>query len=301
MKAQIKNKAPYIPKKWEYVNCPFCNANVPHLYERFGSELQYSYVMCGNCGLIYTNPRPAYDQDFIDAAYASYYQYADNIQLSDLDNINQSSLKMFENEVDYIVKYDKEKKAVLDIGSGMGTFLLAAKKYYGDNVMGIDVSVKMGEFVEKNLGIKVHIGQFEQFNPPDKFSLIHMSHVLEHVPNPNEWISHAAKLLTPKGILVINVPNKYGLGNRTQHLFYKAKLKKQFATGWKDASRTPDHLFEPTVRSMKYLLANNNFEILEHYTYSRKDPVSNKSAFAKIMNRWLKKGTNLALITRPVQ
>ena len=96
MKAQIKNKAPYIPKKWESVNCPFCNANVPELYERFGSELQYSYVKCGNCGLIYTNPRPAYDQDFIDAAYASYYQYADNIQVSDLDNINQSSLKMFE-------------------------------------------------------------------------------------------------------------------------------------------------------------------------------------------------------------
>lgn len=301
MKAQITNKQPYIPKKWEHVNCPFCNANVPELYERFGSELQYSYVMCGNCGLIYTNPRPAYDQDFIDAAYASYYQYADNLQLSDLDNINQSSLKMFQNEVDYIVKFDKDRKAALDIGSGMGTFLLAAKKYYGENVLGIDVSVKMGQFVEKNLGIKVHIGQFEQFNPPEKYSLIHMSHVLEHVPNPNEWIQHAAKLLTPNGILVVNVPNKYGIGNRAQHLFYKAKLKKQFAAGWKDPSRTPDHLFEPTVRSMKYLLTNNNFEIVEYYTYSRKDPVSNKTVFAKIMNRWLKKGTNLALITRPVK
>ena len=52
---------------------------------------------------------------------------------------------------------------------------------------------------------------------------------------------------------------------------------------------------------MKYLLANNSFEILEHYTYSRKDPVSNKSVFSKVMNRWLKKGTNLALITRPVK
>ena len=301
MKAQIKNKAPYIPKKWESVNCPFCNANVPELYERFGSELQYSYVKCGNCGLIYTNPRPAYDQDFIDAAYASYYQYADNIQVSDLDNINQSSLKMFEGEVDHIVMYDKERKAALDIGSGMGTFLMAAMKYYGNNVMGVDVSVKMGQFVEKNLGIKVHIGQYEQFNPSEKFSLIHMSHVLEHVPNPNEWIQHSKDLLTPNGVLVINVPNKFGVGNRMQHLFYKAKIKQQFATGWKDASRTPDHLFEPTVRSMKYLLAKNDFEILEYYTYSRKDPVSDKSLFSRLMNRWLKKGTNLALITRPVK
>ena len=128
-----------------------------------------------------------------------------------------------------------------------------------------------------------------------------MSHVLEHVPNPNEWIKHSGELLTANGILVINVPNKFGLGNRMQHLFYKVKLKEQFANGWKDASRTPDHLFEPTVRSMKYLLAKNGFEILEYYTYSRKDPVSNKSFFSKVMNKWLKKGTNLALITRPMK
>lgn len=62
----------------------------------------------------------------------------------------------------------------------------------------------------------------------------------------------------------------------------------------------PTIFFEPTLRSMRYLLANNSFDILEHYTYSRKDPVSNGSAFSKIMNRWLKKGTNLAFITRPV-
>lgn len=300
MNTQIKNKAPYIPKKWESVNCPFCDANDPTLYERFGSGLQYSYVKCGNCGLIYTNPRPAYDQDFIDAAYASYYQYAENIQLEDLDNINESSLKMFAKEVDHIVTYDKDRKAVLDIGSGMGTFLLAAKKYYPGKASGLDVSVKMGEFVEKNIGVKVHIQQYEDFQPIEKFSLIHMSHVLEHVPDPNLWLQHSRNLLTPGGILVINVPNKFGLGNRMQHFFYKAGLKKQFANGWKDPSRTPDHLFEPTLRSMKYLLKKNKFEILEHYTYSRKDPVSNGSLFSKLLNRWLKRGTNLAFITRPV-
>jgi len=299
LKTQINDKAPYIPKKWETVNCPFCNSNQPQVYERFGSELQYSYVKCGNCGLVYTNPRPAYDQDFIDAAYASYYQYAENIRLEDLNHINQSSLQMFEKEVDHIVQYDKDRTGMLDIGSGMGTFLLAAKKYYPDNAEGLDVSVKMGEFVERNIGVKVHIAQFEDFNPGRKYSLIHMSHVLEHVPDPNGWLQHAKQLLTENGVLVINVPNKFGLGNRMQHFFYKAGLKKQFASGWSDPSRTPDHLFEPTLESMKFLLNRNGFEILEHYTYSRKDPVSNSGFFSRAFNRWWKKGTNLAFITRP--
>jgi len=246
LKTQIKNKAPYIPKNWETVHCPFCDADRPALYERFGSELQYSYVKCGNCGLIYTNPRPAYDQEFIDAAYASYYQFAENIKVEDLNTINESSLNMFEKEVDHIVQYDKERKGVLDIGSGMGTFLLAAKKYYPGRAEGLDVSVQMAQFVEKHVGVKVHIRQFDVFQPEEKYSLIHMSHVLEHVPDPNGWLRHARKLLAPGGVLVINVPNKFGIGNRMQHFFYKAGIKKQFANGWSDPSRTPDHLFEPT-------------------------------------------------------
>lgn len=297
---QINNKAPYIPKKWERVNCPFCNTGTSSLYERFGSELQYSYVRCSNCGLIYTNPRPAYDQEFIDAAYSSYYQYAENLTLEDLNNINQSSLRMFEKEVDHLVRFDRERKAVLDVGSGMGTFLLAAKKYYPGAATGLDVSEKMAQFVKKNVGVQVHIAQFENFRPEQKYSLIHMSHVLEHVPDPTCWLQHARELLTPSGVLVINVPNKFGLGNRMQHLFYKLKLKKQFANGWDDPSRTPDHLFEPTLQSMNYLLRKNKFEILDHYTYSRKDPVSNGSLYSRVLNRWLKKGTNLAYITRPV-
>ena len=289
---------PYIPQSWETVNCPFCDAAEFTLYERFGSELQYSYVSCSNCGLIYTNPRPTYNQHFIDAAYSSYYQYAENLQLSDLNNVSESSLKMFEQEVEYIAGYDKEKRAVLDIGSGMGTFLLAAKKYY-EYAAGLDVSVKMAEFVEKNVGVKVYIKQYEDFLPEEKFTLIHMSHVLEHVPNPNEWVSHSRQVLAPGGILVINVPNKLGLSYRLKHLFYKLRLKKQFSSAWKDPSRTPDHLFEPTVRSMKYLLKKNRFEILEYYSYTRKDPTSKRNLFVRFMNKSLMLGSNLTFITRP--
>lgn len=299
MKVQSKNKTAYIPKNWETVNCPFCDANKPTVYERFGSELQYTYVKCGNCGLIYSSPRPVYDQHFIDAAYALYYQYAENLQISDLDHVKESSYKMFQKEVAHIVQYDKKRTGVLDIGSGMGTFLLAAKEYYTDNLAGLDVSEKMAAFVEKMVGVKVHLKQFTEFIPERKFSLIHMSHVMEHIPNPNEWLQHAKKVLIDDGILVINVPNKMGFGYRLHHFFYKSGLKRQYSTSWNDPSRTPDHLFEPTVRSMKYLLDKNGYEVLEHYSYSRRDPVSNRNIFTKLMHRYLKRGTNLAFITRP--
>ena len=288
----------YIPKSWETVNCLFCNSNEYSVYERFGSALQYTYVLCKNCKLVYLSPRPTYDQHFIDAAYASYYQYAENLQLSDLTNIRESSVDMFRKEVEHISKYDLKKTAVLDIGSGMGTFLFAAKAIYPEAI-GLDVSKQMGEFVEKALKVKVFIQQFDEFEYPKKFSLIHMSHVLEHVPNPNQWLQKARAMLDKKGVLVINVPNKFSISNRVQHLFYKLKLKKQFQSSWENASYTPDHLFEPTIPAMKYLLEKNNYEVLEYYTYSRRDPVSNGSVFSKLLNRGFKIGSNLTFITRP--
>jgi len=288
----------YKPREWETVACPFCGSADSSLYERYGSEMQYTYVICNHCKLVYQSPRPKYDQEFIDAAYASYYQFTETLDLNSKPDVPESSVKMFQKEVEYLLQFDKKRTAVLDIGSGMGTFLVAAKPYYQEAV-GLDVSAQMAAFVEKQLGVKVLLEQFENFQYHRKFSLIHMSHVIEHIPNPKSWLDRARQVLEPGGILVINVPNKFSISFRMQHLFYKLKLKKQFSNAWADPSRTPDHLFEPTVPSMRRFLKENNYEILDYFTYSRKDPVSNGSIMSKFTNRMLHIGSNLSFITTP--
>ena len=205
---------------------------------------------------------------------------------------------MFKKEVENLLRYDTSRTAVLDIGSGMGTFLVAAKPHYKEAV-GLDVSAQMAAFVQRQLGVKVVLEQFENFHYDKKFSLIHMSHVIEHIPNPKAWLDKARKMLERGGILVINVPNKFSISFRMQHLFYKLKLKKQFSDAWADPSRTPDHLFEPTVPSMLRFLKQNDYEVLDYFSYSRKDPVSNGSPLSRFTNRFLHIGSNLSFITTP--
>lgn len=287
----------YIPSSWENVNCPFCDTNKRKVHERFGHKMQFTYVECNNCSLIYSSPRPTYNKEFIDRAYSTYYQFAEDLKLESFTQVNESSIPMFKAELDYISQFDKDKTATLDIGSGMGTYLYAAQKVY-PLCVGIDVSVQMGNFIEQNLGIKVYNVQFENFEYPTGFSLIHMSHVIEHVPNPNEWVCKAKELLTANGILVVNVPHKHSISNRMQYLFYKLKIKKRVSSGWSDPSRTPDHLYEPTINSMKYLFNKNGFEILDYFTYSRRDPASNKNLLSKLLNRVLYFGTNLSFIVK---
>jgi SAM-dependent methyltransferase len=288
----------YIPKVWEKVPCPFCGSAEFSIYERFGSELQYTYVRCRNCTLVYQSPRPKYDQHFIDSAYASYYQFSENLDLNNQTSVQHSSVNMFQEEVQNLLKYDKTRTNVLDIGSAMGTFLFAAKPYY-KKAIGLDVSEQMARFAERSTGATIYIQQFNDFNYPEKFSLIHMSHVIEHVPNPVEWLNQAKSMLEDDGVLVINVPNKYSLAFRLQHLFYKTGLKPQFSSTWTDPARVPDHLYEPNVKSMLMLLRSNGFDLLEYFSYSRKDPVSNRSVFSKFYNRVLHKGSNLSFIVRP--
>ena len=288
----------YIPKEWEKVPCPFCGSAEFSIYERFGSELQYTYVLCRNCTLVYQSPRPKYDQHFIDSAYASYYQFSENLELNSQTSVQHSSVNMFQEEVQNLLKYDNKRTNVLDIGSAMGTFLFAAKPYY-KKAIGLDVSEQMARFAERSTGATVYIQQFNDFSYPEKFSLIHMSHVIEHVPNPVEWLNQAKSMLEDDGVLVINVPNKYSLAFRLQHLFYKTGLKQQFSSTWTDPARVPDHLYEPNVKSMLMLLEANGFDVLDYFSYSRKDPVSNRSLFSKFYNRMLHKGSNLSFIVRP--
>ena len=120
----------YKPEFWETVSCPFCDSSKNRVYEKFGSELQYTYVLCSNCQLVYQSPRPRYDQSFIDAAYSSYYQFSNSINLNDETEIAESSVSLFKKEIENLLSFDKERTSVLDIGSGMGTFLFVAKQYY---------------------------------------------------------------------------------------------------------------------------------------------------------------------------
>ena len=288
----------YNPKEWETVPCPFCGSSEYSIYERFGSELQFTYVKCRNCTLVYHSPRPKYDQDFIDSAYASYYQFSETIKLDDGGEILHSSVNMFREEVANLLKYDNKRTNVLDIGSAMGTFLFAAKPFY-KKAIGLDVSAQMAQYVEKNVGVTVYLQQFNEFFYDEKFSLIHMSHVIEHIPNPVEWVQKAASMLEEGGVLVINVPNKFSLSFRMQHFYYKLGLKKQFSSTWTDPSRVPDHLYEPNVKSMLRLLEANHFEVLDYFTYSRRDPVSKNSVFSRLSNRFLHLGSNLSFIVRP--
>jgi 2-polyprenyl-3-methyl-5-hydroxy-6-metoxy-1,4-benzoquinol methylase len=279
----------YIPVEWENVCCPICHSDNKKLYHTFGNQLQYSYMYCMVCGIVYQSPRPKYDKAFLEAAYEKYFVFNPHYEYSNKE------LEEFSPEVEEILKFDQIKSSLLDVGSCMGSFLKAALEKY-PVVEGIEISDSMASFTERKLNVKIFQTQFSEFVTDKKYSCIHLSHVLEHIPNPNEWLQKAYELLEDNGVLVICVPNMFSLSRRIKLLMRKTGLR---SGRWKELWRTPDHLFEPTIRGMKYLFNQNNFSILNYYTYSRKDPVSG-SRINWLIQRKFKIGSNLRYYLKKV-
>jgi 2-polyprenyl-3-methyl-5-hydroxy-6-metoxy-1,4-benzoquinol methylase len=286
--AEPDKKNEYIPDEWETVPCPVCNSCLHTPYERFGHRLQYTYVRCRDCANVYQSPRPKYDDRFLRAAYGNYYLFSGNHEYA------ETALTGFREEVAEIVTFDTARERLLDVGCAMGDFLFTAKDHY-PIVCGTEISEAMASFTARKLGIRVLKVQFTSLDTAEMFSCIHMSHVIEHVPNPGDWLKHAKKILRPGGVLVLCVPNMFSFSRVAKLLLKRIGLRKG---RWKNGNRTPDHLFEPTVRAMHYLLRHNGFQVLSIYSYSRSNMTA-RGPLAFLFQRVLKWGSNIRVFARP--
>jgi 2-polyprenyl-3-methyl-5-hydroxy-6-metoxy-1,4-benzoquinol methylase len=283
-------KKEYIPEEWETVPCPVCNSNSKKLYERYGHKLQYTYVLCLNCKNVYQSPRPKYDERFLQTAYGNYHLFKENYEYEG------PTRKGFEEEAAEIITFDRKRECLLDVGCAMGDFLFCAKKHY-PIVCGTEISPAMARFAAQKLQVTVHNTQFTSLETGERFSCIHLSHVIEHVPDPNGWLTKAKELLRPEGILVLCVPNMFSFSRVAKLLFKKVGVRK---SRWNNSARTPDHLFEPTIRGMNYLLRHNGYRVLGIYSYSRSNMTA-RGPIACWFHRVLKWGSNIRVYSTPEQ
>lgn len=153
---------------------------------------------------------------------------------------------------DFVLKHSEKAKFqnVLDIGSGCGT-LINALKEISDTRVGYEPDEVMVEFASRQFGDDTtrFFNKLFDFNSDStRFDLITMSHVLEHVPHPGEFLDNLRiHSLLPGGSLFIEVPN--------DPLFW---VEKQIQ--WR--LRGMAHLTYFTPKSLRTSLRDSGFKIL---------------------------------------
>ncbi len=95
---------------------------------------------------------------------------------------------------------------VLEIGCGDGT-MLSMFQERGWAVLGTERTEDMAQAAREISGVPVLVGDVDTLTPDQKFDLIVLFQVLEHIIEPEEVLAEITKHLNPGGKALISVPN----------------------------------------------------------------------------------------------
>jgi 2-polyprenyl-3-methyl-5-hydroxy-6-metoxy-1,4-benzoquinol methylase len=93
----------------------------------------------------------------------------------------------------------------LDVGFGNGLLLFTAEEW-GFAPVGIDLRQSSVEAMQR-FGIEANCVDITAIAGKNRFSVISMADVLEHMPFPRDGLAAAHRLLQPDGILFASMPN----------------------------------------------------------------------------------------------
>jgi 2-polyprenyl-3-methyl-5-hydroxy-6-metoxy-1,4-benzoquinol methylase len=230
---------------------------------------KYKVVDCQACGFKHLDPIPT-ERELVDFYQKKYYNLikvggrAPELRRQIAGGREaQNEMKWLKStlykDIIYILSRNckKRKRRLLDIGCGMGDFIRVLKGF-GWEVTGIEPSEEAAKNA-KNSDLTIYNMSLEKFltlhsENEFKFHAVTLINVLEHVPNPKEFLQHTKKLLQPQeGLLCVRVPNDF---NKFQ-FYAERKLKK--SAWWVSV---PDHINYFNFGSLRTLLKSLNFEII---------------------------------------
>lgn len=223
------------------MSCPICDLNFisnSNGIRNIWNEKD-KVLFCKKCELYFLESIPS--QDRIDKFYKQeYHHHSKPLHL--IKNIFRRFRSA--NQFKYIKSNitSLEGKKVLEIGACDGLLL----SYFNDSIVkGLEYSPVYKKIASRRYGINLLSKNF--FDLDEKFDLIIMSHVIEHLPNLNLAIKKLQDLLSDSGYLFIEVPNSPKPNERSSLYI--------------DDYLTTPHIYNFTSISLKKLFIKYNFKI----------------------------------------
>jgi 2-polyprenyl-3-methyl-5-hydroxy-6-metoxy-1,4-benzoquinol methylase len=189
-------------------NCLLCSSNKSSIFDK--RELHGYHVVnniCSNCGFVYMPQRMSEKElnDFYKDKYRTLYQGQEEPTTANLktQTLRADDLQRFAQE--NTGKVDR----FLDIGASAGLLMEAFQKNTGSEVIGLELGDSYRKFAQdKGLTLYASLEKMQKAGE-ENFDLISMSHVLEHIPNPKEYLLGLRELLNEGGHLLLQVPNVF--------------------------------------------------------------------------------------------
>jgi len=225
-----------------------------HSGKLLDSKNGYDVIECSLCNNKHIIPIPS--EDDLKRVYEDeYYDEEKPLYIERMNEDMEWWNLSYDDRYDSFEEYFNEnRRKILDVGSGPGIFLKRGEER-GWHVTGIEPSKQAFEYSSQTLGLKIHNDFLNEETKEtfDTFDVVHMSEVLEHIPNPEGLLNIAYEKLNPGGLICVIVPNDY---NPFQIALYEAC---SYAPWW---VAPPHHINYYNFDSLSGLLEKVGFKLL---------------------------------------
>ncbi|MHB0923870.1 MAG: class I SAM-dependent methyltransferase [Bellilinea sp.] len=229
-------------------------------------DIVKSFYVCNNCKLIFQYPIPN------TVNHLELYPIEYSIAQQESDSLSRYGLLK---RCKVITRW-KTPGNILDIGCGVGTFILTMRDNFGWEVHGIEPNPIIAANGREKHNLDIKSEDIQNYDPKGiKFDVITMWDVLEHLPNPNEVFAKLITFLKPDGLLMMRVPNSQS---------WDAKIFGQYWAGYD----SPRHFFVYNPKNLEILLDKISMEIVHEQTN-----IGSNLNFIKSINFYLT-GKNVA-------
>lgn len=229
--------------------CILCNCSNRSILFQKG---EWTVFRCSHCRLGFLEPRP--NQEELNKLYEKgYFQshYGQGLKLGSPEM--KRRIAQEDHRIKFFRSY-KKRGRVVDLGCGMGYFLLACRMY-GYDVEGVDISDYAANYLKNELTIPLRLGSIEEIESGSaSIDVITMWHFLEHTSNPENYLKKAYVWLKRDGLLVVDVPNYEGTD---------AQKKWGEWTGWD----LPYHFYHFTPKTLNDILFKYGFKVIRRKDY----------------------------------
>lgn len=239
--------------KTEQIKCPVCarvgSWPIAFVDEQSGKTLirsaDYHWSLCRTCGTAYPYPEP----QLTDLQAYWNRNRIDEDEACVTENVWQERLKnsfiWARRTYGFVTPFVQNRRnRILDIACGLGA-TVAYFEEKGWDAEGIDADPNARQFHQR-LGIRATIGQVENIDSLGNYDLISIAHAIYFISNPKGFVQRVRQLLNYDGLFCVTLSD----------------LLSSFSNGMPGYV----HTWYPTAQSLKYLLVQEGFEILDMRT-----------------------------------
>lgn len=191
------------------IDCPICKTDITEILTktlRRGSGIVY---YCKSCDVGFLNNMIVDTKEYYDKEYRKEYSHKAEKNETNAEEIFNIYSRYQKDRVNTLNKYLLNTQSLLEIGSSSGQFLYHVKDSF-QVVHGLELDSNCCKFVQEKFNIETDSNYLEKSKfYKNSYSVVTAFQVMEHTPNPIEFMKSIYNVLIDDGIALIEVPNLY--------------------------------------------------------------------------------------------